>query len=189
MCIRDRTEKDDELKALLLNNSFEKILKELNGNLPLKRINEFAILKYLLNNKSISIEKANSEILKYIEKIDEDSVEHAFECLNHQYWDSSMIKQRIKMVEYKDGILFRSNEFEEVINNKEYLKYIEDAMNYGILRYKNEFKDCLLYTSQFKCILIYLIHKFIFILFMNYECFIFWMNYNISRIDFLYGGI
>ena len=52
-----------------------------------------------------------------------------------------MIKQRIKMVEYKDGILFRSNEFEEVINNKEYLKYIEDAMNYGILRYKNEFKE------------------------------------------------
>ena len=136
-----KTEKDDELKALLLNNSFEKILKELNGNLPLKRINEFAILKYLLNNKSISIEKANSEILKYIEKIDEDSVKHAFECLNHQYWDSSMIKQRIKMVEYKDGILFRSNEFEEVINNKEYLKYIEDAINYGILRYKNEFKE------------------------------------------------
>ena len=32
-----------------VNNSFEKILKELNGNLPLKRINEFAILKYLLN--------------------------------------------------------------------------------------------------------------------------------------------
>ena len=52
-----------------------------------------------------------------------------------------MIKQRIKMVEYKDGILFRSNEFEEVINNKEYLKYIEDAINYGILRYKNEFKE------------------------------------------------
>ena len=52
-----------------------------------------------------------------------------------------MIKQRIKMVKYKDGILFRSNEFEEVINNKKYLKYIEDAMNYGILRYKNEFKE------------------------------------------------
>ena len=39
-----KTEKDENLKALLLDNNFEKIVKELNGNLPLKRINEFVIL-------------------------------------------------------------------------------------------------------------------------------------------------
>lgn len=134
-------EKDEKLANLLLDEKFKKILKELNGNLPLKRINEFVILKYLLNNKSISLEKGTIEILKYIEKIDKDSVKHTFECLNHQYYDSVMIKQRIKMVEYKNSILFRSEEFEKVISNKEYRKYIEDAINYGILRYKKEFKE------------------------------------------------
>ncbi|WP_418585201.1 DEAD/DEAH box helicase [Intestinibacter sp.] len=136
-----KTEKDENLKALLLDNNFEKILKELNGNLPLKRINEFVILKYLLKHKSISIKEANDEILKYIEEINQDSIKHAFECLNHQYYDSSMINQRVKMVEYKNEILFRSSEFEEIITNIKYRKYIEDAINYGILRYKNEFKE------------------------------------------------
>ena len=106
-----KTEKDENLKALLLDNNFEKILKELNGNLPLKRINEFVILKYLLKHKSISIKEANDEILKYIEEINQDSIKHAFECLNHQYYDSSMINQRLKMVEYKNEVLFRSSEF------------------------------------------------------------------------------
>ncbi|MDO5010890.1 MAG: DUF3427 domain-containing protein, partial [Intestinibacter bartlettii] len=136
-----KTEKDETLKNLLLDENFENILKELNGNLPLKRINEFVILKYLLENESISIKKATSEILKYIKEIDDDSVKHAFECLDHKYYDSSMIKQRVKMIEYKNDTLFRSKEFEEIINNKEYRKYIEDAINYGILRYKNEFKE------------------------------------------------
>ena len=136
-----KIEKDDNLKNLLLDKNFEKILKELNGNLPLKRINEFVILKYLLKNKSISIKQATDEILKYIEEIDTDSVKHAFECLNHQYYDSVMIKQRVKMIEYKNDVLFRSSEFEKIINNKEYRKYIEDAIKYGILRYKNEFKE------------------------------------------------
>lgn len=136
-----KTEKDDKLKSLLLNETFEKILKELNGNLPIKRINEFVILKYLIDYESISIEDAISEILKYIENMDKDTVIHAFECLDHRYWDSSMIKQRVKMVEYKDNRLFKSQEFKKVVSNKECKRYIEDTINYGILRYKKEFKE------------------------------------------------
>ncbi len=136
-----KTEKDDELKELLLNDDFEKILKELNTSLPLKRINEFVILKYLLNNNSISLEIAKNEILKYINYMDEDSVTHAFECLNHQYWDSVMIRQKVKLIEYKEDTLYRTDRFEAIINKKEYRKYIEDAINYGIFRYEKEFQE------------------------------------------------
>lgn len=136
-----KTEKDDELKELLLNDDFEKILKELNTSLPLKRINEFVILKYLLKNNSISLEIAKNEILKYVNNMDEDSVRHAFECLDHQYWDCVMIKQKVKLIEYKEDTLYRSDRFEAIINKKEYRKYIEDAINYGIFRYEKEFKE------------------------------------------------
>ncbi|WP_343344299.1 DEAD/DEAH box helicase [Terrisporobacter petrolearius] len=136
-----KTEKDDELKELLLNDDFEKILKELNTSLPLKRINEFVILKYLLNHDSISLEIAKNEILKYINNMDEDSVRHAFECLNHQYWDSVMIRQKVKLIEYKEDTLYRTDRFEAIINKKEYIKYIEDAINYGIFRYEKEFQE------------------------------------------------
>lgn len=136
-----KTEKDDELKELLLNDDFEKILKELNTSLPLKRINEFVILKYLLNYNSISLKIAKNEILKYINNMDEDSVRHAFECLNHQYWDSVMIRQKVKLIEYKEDTLYRTDRFEAIINNKEYRKYMEDAINYGIFRYEKEFQE------------------------------------------------
>jgi len=136
-----KTEKDDQLKELLLNDDFEKILKELNTSLPLKRINEFVILKYLLNHDSISLEIAKNEILKYINNMDEDSVRHAFECLNHQYWDSVMIRQKVKLIEYKEDTLYRTDRFEAIINKKEYRKYIEDAINYGIFRYEKEFQE------------------------------------------------
>ncbi|MBN9646939.1 DEAD/DEAH box helicase [Terrisporobacter glycolicus] len=136
-----KTEKDDQLKELLLNDDFEKILKEFNTSLPLKRINEFVILKYLLNHNSISLEIAKNEILKYINNMDEDSVRHAFECLNHQYWDSVMIRQKVKLIEYKEDTLYRTDRFEAIINKKEYRKYIEDAINYGIFRYEKEFQE------------------------------------------------
>lgn len=136
-----KTEKDDELKELLLKDDFEKVLKELNTSLPLKRINEFVILKYLLNHNSISLEIAKNEILKYINNMDEDSVRHAFECLNHQYWDSVMIRQKMKLIEYKEDTLYRTDRFEAIINKKEYKKYIEDAINYGIFRYEKEFQE------------------------------------------------
>lgn len=136
-----KTEKDETIKELLIDDDFEKILKELNTSLPLKRINEFVILKYLLNHDRINIEIASNEILKYINKIDKDSVIHAFECLNHQYWDSSMIKQKIKLVEYSNDTLYRSDKFTKIITDKRYRKYIEDAINYGIIRYEKEFQE------------------------------------------------
>lgn len=129
------------IETLLMDEDFEKILKELNTSLPLKRINEFVILKYLLNHNSINIEVASNKILKYINKIDYNRVIHAFECLNHQYCDSSIIKNKVKLIEYKGNTLYRSNRFTQIINDKTYRKYIEDAVNYGIIRYEKEFKE------------------------------------------------
>src|SRR5699024_7609329 len=42
-----KIEKDEQLKLLLTNENFEKVLKWLSGILPIKRINEFVLLNYL----------------------------------------------------------------------------------------------------------------------------------------------
>ena len=136
-----KTEDDKVLKNLLLDDDFEKILKEISANLPLKRINEFVILKYLLNNSSITFDMAKNEILKYLKNIDDDSIRHAFECLDHQYYDEVAKSRKIKLVEYREETLFISEKFKNIINNKEYRKYIEDAINYGIFRYEKEFNN------------------------------------------------
>lgn len=136
-----KIENDKSLKQILENENFEKVLKELNGNLPLKRINEFVILKYLLNHSSMSLKVAKSEILKYVNNMDEDSIKHAFECLNHQYYDELSKKRKIKLIKYENDTLFVSEEFKSIIDSQKLRKYIEDAINYGIIRYEKEFQE------------------------------------------------
>ena len=134
-----KIEKEESLKELFLNDKFLKILKELSKQLPIKRVYEFVIIKYLLNHENINFQQCKNEILKYIEKIDDNSVYHSIKTLNNQYYDSSQIKNNIKSFNYDNGILNITEDFKEIISEQKYKRYIEDVINYGILRYKKDF--------------------------------------------------
>lgn len=134
-------EKDDELKKLLEDEIFLKILKELSSKLPIKRVYEFSILKYMLIHEQINAEKAKQEILKYIEDVDDVSVIHALNCLNRDYYDSAQLKNNVKSFELKDGVLNSTWDFKKIIQNKKYRIYIEDVINYALIRYEKEFES------------------------------------------------
>ncbi|AGY77722.1 DEAD/DEAH box helicase [Clostridium autoethanogenum] len=136
-----KMEKNDELKKLLKQEEFLKILKWLSKSLPIKRIYEFSILKYLLNNDEIDVENAKSEILKYIDNVDYESVIHSLNCLNGSYYDSSELKNNIKCFQLKDGVLSVTWDFKKIVQNRKYRIYIEDVINYGIVRYRKEFEN------------------------------------------------
>lgn len=136
-----KVEKDDRLKKLLEDKDFEKILKELSGKLPIKRIYEYCIIKYLLSHESIDLSQAKNEIHKYMESIDEESIRHSFRYLNQEYYDKKDIGSTVKCVELKGMVLYRTYEFTKIIFNKEYRAYIEDILNYGIIRYEKEFNN------------------------------------------------
>jgi len=134
-----KMEKDEELKNLLEDEAFFKILKELTSRLPIKRVYEFSIIKYLLNNEGISLDKSKGEILKYIKDVDNKSIQHALNCLNGNYYDIAQIKNNVKCFNFKDGILSTTMDFRKIVGNKKYRIYIEDVINYGLVRYENEF--------------------------------------------------
>ncbi|WP_244835049.1 DEAD/DEAH box helicase [Clostridium sp. BJN0001] len=134
-----RMEKDEELEKLLQDQMFLKIITELSSKLPIKRIYEFSILKYLLNNDSISVEKAKIEILKYIDYVDDQSVIHAINFLNGNYYDKAQIKNNVKCFELKNGILSITLNFKKIIQNEKYKIYVEDIINYALIRYKKKF--------------------------------------------------
>ncbi|ETI69818.1 DEAD/DEAH box helicase [Neobacillus vireti] len=135
-----KVEKDDDLKEILLNEAFEATLKELSSKLPLKRIYEFVILRYLLKHEEINLEMAKLQILKMIDYVDDDSILHAFECLNQNYYDSGQLKSKPKLVRYSNGILTKSDIFTKLLEKEEYRKFIEDIITYGIFRYEKDFK-------------------------------------------------
>ncbi|GIN88216.1 DNA repair helicase [Heyndrickxia sporothermodurans] len=136
-----KVEKDEYLNELLQKEVFEGTLKELSSKLPLKRSYEFVILRYLLDHEEINLEIAKHEILKVVNYVDEDSIFHAFECLNQNYYDSVQKKNKPKLVEYSNGKLVKTFLFKELLKNEEQRKYIEDIVTYGIFRYEKEFKE------------------------------------------------
>ncbi|MDR4947192.1 DEAD/DEAH box helicase [Neobacillus cucumis] len=145
-----KVEKDDYLKELLLSDTFEGTLKELSSKLPLKRIYEFVVIRYLLDHEEINFETAKRQILKMVTKVDDDSVIHAFECLNQNYYDSVQLKNKPKLVQYSGGKLVKTSIFKELLTKEDYRKYIEDIVNYGIFRYEKEFKKDYYGVPHFK---------------------------------------
>lgn len=137
-----KVEKDDYLKGLIQNEQFESTLKELSSKLPLKRIYEFVIIRYLLDHEEMNLEVAKHQILKMVTQVDDDSVLHAFECLNQNYYDSGQLKNKPKLVQYSGGgKLVKTSLFNGLLSNKDYRKFIEDIITYGIFRYEKEFKS------------------------------------------------
>lgn len=145
-----RVEKDIQLKELFLNDNFESCLKELSSKLPLKRSYEFIILKYLLTHEMIDIATAKHEILKWVENVYEDSILHAFEYLNQNYYDNVQQKGKLKLVNLQDNQLVKSNIFESLLNQDKFREYIEDLIIYGLFRYEKEFKSNFYGIPHFK---------------------------------------
>ncbi|MBU3071939.1 DEAD/DEAH box helicase [Clostridium estertheticum] len=134
-----KMENDDVLKKLLEEEVFLKILKELSARLPIKRVYEYSIIKYLLSNEKISLMQAKNEILKYIDGVDDDSIKHAFRCLNQNYYDSAQVKNNVKCFELNGDLLSSTWDFKTVVHNEKYRTYIEDVINYALIRYEKEF--------------------------------------------------
>ena len=136
-----RIEKDKELQKLLQNETFYKILRQFSSKLPLKRVYEFSIIKYLMCNESINLNEAKREILKHINRVDDKSIVHALKVLNQEYDDSGQLKNNIRCFNLDNGILTVTEEFKNIMNDKKYRVYIEDVINYGIVRYEKEFGE------------------------------------------------
>ncbi|MGP7817395.1 DEAD/DEAH box helicase [Niallia sp. 01092] len=145
-----KVEKDNRLKGLLENKDFESALKELSSKLPVKRIYEFAILIALFEKDELSIADAKHEILKFVKKVDEDSILHAFECLNQTYYDSVQKKGKLKLCDYENGKLYKTVSFQQLLQKEQYKEYLVDIVTYGIFRYEKEFKDTYYGIPHFK---------------------------------------
>lgn len=135
----NKVEKDESFKLLCEDEIFLKASRFLQGLLPIKRIYEFAILKYLISNESCDIERISGFINKYLEKVSKRTIEHAFSFLNQEYFDSAQISRFLKLVELRDKKLFKTKEFEEILKDKRKKEFIEDSLNYGILSYEESF--------------------------------------------------
>lgn len=139
-----KMDKDSFINSLLQFEEFIKVLKEWSAQLPLKRPYEFIILKYFLNYPNqnyIDLSMAEHEILKYVESVNETNVKHALQCLSQMYYDTSEVNQYLKLGEYIGDTFIISPIFNQLRLAPHFKMYLEDVLNYGLIRYQDEFGD------------------------------------------------
>lgn len=128
-----------ENKKLEFTQEFLKAIRFFDSHIKLKRVVEFAILKYLLENESINIQIAKEQILKYQEKVEEETIFHSFRYLAQEFIDSTQIAKYEKLVFLEDKTLYKTTSFKKILEDKELKQYIKYSIEYAILLYEKEF--------------------------------------------------
>jgi superfamily II DNA or RNA helicase len=129
----------DELKTLCENEDFIKAIRFIQNQLPLKRVYEFVVLKYLLSNDYCDEKIAFKILGKYLNKVCKNTIIHSFVYLNQEYFDSGQISRYLKLIDFDGKKVVKTKEFELLLQNPKYKEIFEDSINYGIYTYEEEF--------------------------------------------------
>ncbi|MCT7603742.1 DEAD/DEAH box helicase [Aliarcobacter butzleri] len=134
-----KVEDDKKLKELVLDENFIKAIRFIENELPIKRVYEFVILKYLLNNDFCDENIAFKILNKYLNRVDKETIMHSFLYLRQDFLDSAQKNRYLKLINYENKIARKTKEFEELLKNENYKKIFEDSLNFGIYNYEEEF--------------------------------------------------
>ncbi|WP_323595453.1 DEAD/DEAH box helicase [Aliarcobacter butzleri] len=134
-----KVEENKKLKELILDENFIKAIRFIENELPIKRVYEFVILKYLLNNDFCDENIAFKILNKYLNRVDKETIIHSFLYLRQDFLDSAQKNRYLKLINYENKIARKTKEFEELLKNENYKKIFEDSLNFGIYNYEEEF--------------------------------------------------
>lgn len=134
-----KVENKSEYKELILNEEFIKAIRFIENLLPIKRVYEFVILKYLLENDFCDENTAFKILDKYLNYVDKNTILHSFSYLNQDFLDKAQINRYLKLINFEENKIVKTKEFEELLKNFKYKEIFEDSLNYGIYLYEEEF--------------------------------------------------
>ncbi|MCT7566426.1 DEAD/DEAH box helicase [Aliarcobacter butzleri] len=134
-----KVEENKKLKELILDENFIKAIRFIENELPIKRVYEFVILKYLLNNDFCDENIAFKILNKYLDRVDKETIIHSFLYLKQDFLDSAQKNRYLRLLEFDGKVAKKTKEFKELLENENYKKIFEDSLNFGIYNYEEEF--------------------------------------------------
>lgn len=134
-----KVEENKKVKELILDENFIKAIRFIENELPIKRVYEFVILKYLLNNDFCDENIAFKILNKYLDRVDKETIIHSFLYLRQDFLDSAQKNRYLNLLEFDGKVAKKTKEFEELLKNENYKKIFEDSLNFGIYNYEEEF--------------------------------------------------
>ncbi len=136
-----KVEDDKKLKELVLDENFIKAIRFVENELPIKRVYEFVILKYLLNNNFCDENIAFKILNKYLNRVDKETIIHSFLYLRQDFLDSAQKNRYLKFLEFDGKVAKKTKEFEELLKNENNKKIFLNSLNFGIYNYEEEFSS------------------------------------------------
>lgn len=130
------------LNELDSNDFFTSFLRLMETILPAKRIEEWCIIKCLADNPkgSVSIDQLKTAIKKYVDYINEKTIIHACKFLRGDFWDSLEHKAFDSIrFNFDDSKISFCTQVQKLFDNKSAVCWINDYIDYAILRYEKEF--------------------------------------------------
>ena len=136
-----KVEDKEKFKTLCEDENFIKAIRFCEFLLPIKRVYEFVILKYLLTHNSCDEKQVFNLLEKELEYVCKDTIKHSFKYLNQDFFDKLQVQRYLKLVYLKENKLFITKEFEKILEKKQAKEFLEHSLNYGIITYKQCFKE------------------------------------------------
>lgn len=124
-----------------LNLEENQLLKYFSNLMPLRRINEFLLLKMILLNENVKFEDFFIELQKLVDNLDVASARHTFNSFKGDYLDKEEFKKYGNYFEIRDDIISFSLKTKDILQNKDVFLHLLDLTEYGILRYLDDFKN------------------------------------------------
>lgn len=134
-----KVEENKKLKELILDENFVKAIRFIENELPIKRVYEFVILKYLLNNDFCDENIAFKILNKYLDRVDKETIIHSFLYLRQDFLDSAQKNRYLKLLEFDGKVAKKTKEFKELLENENYKKIFLNSLNFGIYNYEEDF--------------------------------------------------
>lgn len=134
---------EPSIMPLIADGLHDKYQRYLDGCLPIKRPHEFVIMSYLVENKSITLVQAKYEIERYLDDVDPETLRHAFENINGDFFDSREKKTWPHFAELVHGdaglVLERSSELAQLSAIPLSKHWLLTTLEYGLECYAQSF--------------------------------------------------
>jgi hypothetical protein len=131
------------IMPLIVNVVHDKFQRYLDGCLPIKRPYEFIIISYLIDNESITFSQATFEVERHLDYVDSETLKHAFEHINGNFFDSREKKALPIFAELIDDnsslTLKRSIEFSQLTAIPLSKQWLLTTLEYGLECYSHNF--------------------------------------------------
>lgn len=134
-----RNENIDAINEIIENKDLIKYFRFIDSLLPIKRIHEYAVLEYLIDNNRASLMELINHTLLYINDYEMEDFTHAIDHLSGKLFVAPDDKRFKAMIIYDGHGIRLTDELMTQLSKPTFKKFMINSIKYGIKRYQHDF--------------------------------------------------